>query len=248
MNKNINFARPQEFIEKICPVCNRGFNVSKYLKEKYHKTFCSRSCSASFNNKNRLVTEHQKIKTRNALLKPLKCKVCIVCKKDFLPPLKNRNKKTCTYECLRKHRIQNMPKPKTVGGYRLGSGRSKHGYYNGIYCGSTYELCWVIYNLDKGIKFKRFPSYLEKDGLKYYPDFLLEDNKTIVETKGYESYESVNKKTKLAEYFGYTVIVLRKEELEPIFNYVSKKYNTKNFYTLYDNYTPDGTRTRKPSP
>lgn len=27
-----------------------------------------------------------------------------------------------------------------IGGYRKGSGRSKHGYYKGIYCGSTYEL------------------------------------------------------------------------------------------------------------
>ena len=43
-----------------------------------------------------------------------------------------------------------------LGGYREGSGRSKSGYYNGIYCGSTYELCWVIYALDTQVKFDRF--------------------------------------------------------------------------------------------
>jgi hypothetical protein len=121
------------------------------------------------------------------------------------------------------------------GGYREGSGRSKSGYYNGIYCGSTYELCWVIYNLDHNIPFTRFNGYLEKDGLKYYPDFLIDN--TIIEIKGYENAELVNKKTALAESFGYSVIVLRKEQLENEFRYVSTTYSS-NFKTLYDGYKP----------
>jgi hypothetical protein len=125
-----------------------------------------------------------------------------------------------------------------VGGYRKGSGRSKSGYYKGIYCGSTYELCWVIYNLDHKIEFTRFPGKLEKDGVVYYPDFLLSDEKTIVETKGYENDISVNKKTKVAEFFGYVVHVLRKKDLEYAFEYVETKYKTKKFYELYDNYKP----------
>jgi hypothetical protein len=124
------------------------------------------------------------------------------------------------------------------GGYREGSGRSKSGYYNGIYCGSTYELCWVIYNLDHNIKFVRFPYMLEDNGIAYNPDFLLEDGKTIVETKGYEKQESVDRKTKIAEKHGYKVIVLRKENLKDQFEYVEKKYKTKKFYTLYDGYKP----------
>lgn len=124
------------------------------------------------------------------------------------------------------------------GGYRKGSGRSKSGYYNGIYCGSTYELCWVIYNIDHQIKFDRFPEKLEKDGIIYYPDFLLSDGKTIVETKGYEKQESVDKKTKIAESFGYIVNVLRKDDLQYAFDYVMKTYNTKRFYELYDGYKP----------
>jgi hypothetical protein len=126
----------------------------------------------------------------------------------------------------------------SIGGYRKGSGRSKSGYYNGIYCGSTYELCWVIYNLDHSIEFTRFPGKLEKDGIIYYPDFLLSDGKTIVETKGYEKQESVDKKTMVAESFGYIVKVLRKDDLQYAFDYVTKTYNTKKFYELYDNYKP----------
>jgi len=125
-----------------------------------------------------------------------------------------------------------------MGGYRPGSGRSKSGYYKGIYCGSTYELCWVIYSLDHNIGFTRFPGKLEKNGLKYYPDFLLDDGKTIVETKGYEKEESVSAKTLLAESYGYKVKVLRKDNLQYAFDYVFKTYNTKRYYTLYDEYKP----------
>lgn len=126
----------------------------------------------------------------------------------------------------------------SVGGYRQGSGRSKSGYYDGIYCGSTYELCWVIYNIDHSIEFTRFPGKLEKDGVIYYPDFLLSDGKTIVETKGYENQMSVDKKTKVAEFFGYTVKVLRKADLQYAFDYVTQKYGTKKYFELYDGYRP----------
>jgi len=55
----------------------------------------------------------------------------------------------------------------SVGGLRNGSGRSKSGYYKEIYCGSTYELCWVIYNLDHNISFSRFSGYLTDGKIKY---------------------------------------------------------------------------------
>lgn len=125
-----------------------------------------------------------------------------------------------------------------MGGYRKGSGRSKSGYFRGIYCGSTYELCWVIYSLDHGIGFQRFPGKIEKNGLVYYPDFLLADNTTIIETKGYESKDKVDSKTRLAEEAGYAVQVLYKEDLEPMFSYVTRAYGTKKFHELYDDYRP----------
>ncbi len=125
-----------------------------------------------------------------------------------------------------------------IGGYRVGSGRSKTGYYKGIYCGSTYELCWVIHAIDHGIEFTRFPGYVEANGKKYYPDFLLGDGKTIVETKGYEKIEAVDIKTKIAEFYGYTVNVLRKDDLKFAFEYVSNTYKTNKFYELYDGYKP----------
>lgn len=126
----------------------------------------------------------------------------------------------------------------TMGGYRKGSGRSKSGYYKGIYCGSTYELCWVIYHLDHNVKFTRFSGKLEYNGIRYYPDFLLGDGKTIIETKGYESQESVDRKKAVAEYHGFTVKVLRKKDLEFAFLYVKETYGTSKYYELYDGYEP----------
>jgi predicted nucleic acid-binding Zn ribbon protein len=134
--------------------------------------------------------------------------------------------------------VINNQKDVIMGGYRQGSGRSKSGYYKGIYCGSTYELCWVIHSLDHGVKFTRFPGKLESNGVVYYPDFLLDDGKTIIETKGYEAQESVDKKSKVAESLGYSVNVLRKKDLEYAFEYVQKTYNTTKFFTLYDEYKP----------
>lgn len=125
-----------------------------------------------------------------------------------------------------------------AGGYRAGSGRSKSGYYKGIYCGSTYELCWVIYNIDHHVKFDRFPGKLERDGITYYPDFLMGDGRTIVETKGFEKQDSVDKKTKVAESLGYVVQVLRKDDLKYVFDYVQMAYGTKKFHELYDGYKP----------
>jgi hypothetical protein len=124
------------------------------------------------------------------------------------------------------------------GGYRPGSGRAKSGYYKGIYCGSTYELCWVIYSIDHNVKFERFTTKLERNGIIYYPDFLLDDGKTIIETKGFECQEKVDIKTKVAESFGYTVNVLRRDDLKDMFSYVEKTYKTKKFFELYDNYKP----------
>ena len=122
------------------------------------------------------------------------------------------------------------------GGYREGSGRAKTGYYKGIYCGSTYELCWVIYNLDHGFEFSRFPGKLEVNGVIYYPDFLTTEM-NIVEIKGYEHQDSVDRKTKVAESHGYTVNVLRHHDMNEMFEYVTKIYG-KKLHILYDDYKP----------
>jgi len=150
----------------------------------------------------------------------IKCKTCGV---EFIAKEKE-HRQYCSQEC--------WLTSKEVGGYREGSGRSKCGYYKGIYCGSSWELAWLIYAIDHNINFKRFKGVLEGNGIKYIPDFIVEN--TIIEIKGYEKAETVDKKTALAESFGYNVKVLRKPQLKPMFDYVKNNYEYKQLWDLYD--------------
>jgi hypothetical protein len=208
---------------KTCPKCGTEHDKPG--------TFCSRTCANS-----RVRTDDLKRQVSHALagrvgknankgkqLVERLTKNCETCGSlfSFTP---SQYKKFCNKDCWKKQ----------AGGYREGSGRAKTGYYKGIYCGSTYELCWVIYSLDHGVDFIRFPGKLSLNGITYYPDFLLGDNKTIVETKGYESNDSVSKKTEVAELLGYNVVVLRKNDLAHIFEYVQVTYGTKKYHLLYD--------------
>lgn len=121
-----------------------------------------------------------------------------------------------------------------IGGYREGSGKSHSGYYKGIYCGSTYELVWVIYRLDNNLPFKRFSGIIEGGGIKYIPDFLVDN--TIYEMKGYENIDKVQAKTELAESQGYNVIVLYKEDLYQEHDWVRNNYSYNSLKELYDDY------------
>jgi len=209
---------------KTCPKCS--IDHSKSGK------FCSRKCANS-----RSWSDNDKLKKSKSADKSTKVKkatyinnICQCGKEfNFLP---YRPKKYCSVECS-----NNFVK-RPSGGYRPGSGRSKSGYYKGIYCGSTYELAWLIYSLDHQVGFTRFEGCLEKDGIKYYPDFLLNDLKTIIEIKGFENQESVDKKTQVAQSLGYTVIILRKHDLQFAFDYVKQQYGDKKLYTMYDSYKP----------
>lgn len=226
-----------------CPKCNAEFNAWTLYGI---KKFCSRSCANG-----RPKTPEQKLRMSEIITNSPAAiatrkkqqeewgrvdKNCPVCSTKYKVS-SNSNSKYCSRKCYIADSTHQYRK-QTPGGYRVGSGRSNSGYYRGIYCGSTYELCWVIHSLDHNIGFTRFPSLLERDGLKYYPDFLLDDSKTIIETKGFEKQESVDRKTALAESFGYTVKILRKDDLRYAFDYVRETYNTTEYQTLYDGYKP----------
>ena len=124
---------------------------------------------------------------------------------------------------------------KVSGGYRKGSVRSKAGYYKSIYCESTYELAWVIYQLDNKKEFTRFETILEHNGEKYVPDFL-QDGK-IVEIKGYMS-ANVDKQIRVAIANGYEINVLTKDKLKKEFEWVKQNYSYKRLEELYDSYKP----------
>ena len=80
----------------------------------------------------------------------------------------------------RKRKIsESMKKNSLCGGLRKGSGRGKKGWYKGYWCDSSWELAWVIYNLDNNIKFERnnigFEYVYKGKKRKYHPDFLISE-------------------------------------------------------------------------
>ena len=134
----------------------------------------------------------------------------------------------------RKRISATMKANKKSGGYRLGSGRGKKGWYNGYYCDSTYELVYVIYNLDHQIKFQRctrkYPYIYNGVEHNYYPDFEL-FNGELVEIKGYCTEQTQEKILAVSD---KKITILTKEKLKYAFDYVKKTYHYHKIEELYN--------------
>lgn len=119
---------------------------------------------------------------------------------------------------------------KSSGGYRFGSGIGKKGWYKGIWCDSSYELVWVIFQMEHNLEFLRnkdkFSYFWEGKQRNYIPDFI--QNGFYIEIKGYID-KQVEEKIKVVK----NLIVLQKEDLVKEFDYVYNKYG-KNFIELYE--------------
>ena len=117
---------------------------------------------------------------------------------------------------------------------RSGSGRGKKGWYKGYYCDSTWELAYVIYNLEHGIPFSRntksFDYVFNGENKKYYPDFLLETGE-YVEVKGYYTKQFAAKLEQFPKEL--SLIIYDKIGIKPYLDYVINKYG-KDYYTLYE--------------
>lgn len=119
-----------------------------------------------------------------------------------------------------------------TGGYRQNSGRGKKGWYRGIWCSSSWELAFLIYNLDHNIPIKRCKEVrkYELDGKikRYYPDFEVEG--IIVEIKGF------NTKQWEAKHIGNPdVKVLFETDMEPYLQYVKTHYGDDFIKLLTEN-------------
>lgn len=120
-----------------------------------------------------------------------------------------------------------------MGGYRENSVKSyKAGTYDGISFDSSWELAFYLYCKDKEVQIERnkqgFPYFYDGKKRLYYPDFIINGNEYI-EIKGYVQPET---KFKL-ESFPYKITLMTRDELQPIFEHVSKSYGTDDFYKLY---------------
>ena len=128
-----------------------------------------------------------------------------------------------------KNKLSAIAKKSGLGGYTKGSGRGKKGWYQGFFCDSSWELAYLIYQLDHNVKIERckeirYYSWGDKER-KYHPDFIVDGN--IIEIKGYKTKQWEAKLSANPD-----VIVLYEKELQPYLNYVVDRYG-KDFIKLY---------------
>lgn len=242
----------------ICKKCGKEYILNLTDKEfengKYSK-FCSRSCANSRQHSEETkkkignhVKNSEKYKINNllAIQKRVKEKdnnaifdkngykihyyICKECGKEFTNIQKrNINSiKYCSKECKHKYLSEH------TGGYRIGSGHSKSGWYKGIRCDSTWELAFLIYHLDNNLYIERCNekrTYIW-NGKKhiYYPDFITD--KGIIEIKGYKTNQSEEKRKQNPD-----IINIFKDDIKFYLDYVKEKYD-KTLVELYDNSNP----------
>lgn len=244
-----SFLFKNPLLETSCFVCGKIFQKKKLDVLKSDKHFCCRGCankySSRINKEQKTINQKkwanseigQKIlscsgkigaeKTNRILKRGGKGKgywtktICSFCGKEFESRIKAK-RVFCSKTCHQQ----------TSGGIKIGSSRGKHGWYQGYWCDSSWELAWVIYNLDHGIKFERNKQGFEYEYLgkihKYYPDFILEDG-TYVEIKAVLDEKN---KIKISSFLG-TLILIRHEGIKQFVDYVIEKHG-KDFIKLYD--------------
>lgn len=131
------------------------------------------------------------------------------------------------------HSEETKKKLAKCGGFKKGIGRGKHGWYKGYWCDSSWELAWVIFNLEHEIKFERnwqaFNYEFEGKICHYHPDFKMPDG-SYVEIKGYMDKRS---EAKIQQFQG-SLTILQKNEIKQYLEYAISKYG-KDFIKLYEN-------------
>ncbi len=220
-------------VVKFCKKCNTKFEVTRTIEKngkenipKKEKTHCSRNCANShIQTKEQNEARQKKLATRQK-------KYCKKCGKEIKFESTIGYCKTHIGESLKYRKNLSKSLKGKSGGFRKYGGRGKSGNYKGYFCQSSWELAYVIYNLEHNIKFKRswerFSYTFNGKKRNYIPDFKL-DNGDYVEVKGYWSEQWQAKK----DSFPHKLIVIDKKGIVPYIDYVKIKYG-KDFIKLYE--------------
>lgn len=221
--KHISFHNREknDITLNVCKKCGKRF----YNKPFHTKGFCSLVCSnsrAMSEETRRKIYSTWSLKNKEKKLKELTCKFC------HLKFEGDREVLYCSIECRKSGKSLNLSrvlKGKT-GGVREGGGRGRHGKYKGYYYQSSWELAYIMYNIDNSIKFERntkekFPYKYGDKMYNYYPDFKLDEN-TFVEIKGYYTSRVREKLKSLPK--NKRLIIIDRTSISKYINYATEMY------------------------
>lgn len=126
----------------------------------------------------------------------------------------------------------------TVGNrlHRVKHDKNMYGTYHGYECDSSWELAFVIYNLDHNIPFERNQEYFyytfNGQRHKYFPDFRVGDK--YIEIKGRVTDKDVAKFEQFPK--NKQLVVIKRSEIQTYINYCKCTYG--NYTELYDRAFP----------
>lgn len=113
----------------------------------------------------------------------------------------------------------------------------KFGTYRGYHCDSSWELAFVIFNLDHNIVFYRntesFPYEYNGTLHHYYPDFIVDN--VYYEIKSFKNDKVYNKCRDFPK--EKQLVIIDQEKIQPYLDYCESTYG-KDFFTLYDRTSP----------
>ena len=229
--------------------CRRRYCASKNLKHKNNFKKPSKeggwNCSCGLNFKTRrLLQKHRKDCSVVCLHKQNHFYLCncSFCGKEFkTKEAKTSHEKYCQsnpnkqvfYKKGKKLSEETIKKlKKNAGGYRKGSGRGKRGYYKGLYCMSSWELAWVVFQLEHGKNVEqcqeRFPYTMNGSKHYYTPDFKISG--VYYEIKNWHRPDTDYKLSQFPK--DKTLILIEgKQQNEIYIKYVENKYG-KNFWEM----------------
>jgi len=222
-----------------CAKCGKEFTVTcsenMFLKGKYPH-YCCKACANSHivSNETKKKISEGVNKANNVAadkkLNKIVYKTCENCGCEFiLPWFKRKNnriilshKKYCD-DCYKKINAELFAK--------AGLNNFHAGYYKNIWCDSSWELAFLIYNLEHNKNVKRCTKrltyvYDDKEHI-YIPDFDIDG--TLYEIKGFE-----NDKAKIKHNLFPEIVYITKDEITKYLEYVKDKYGDK-FWNLYEN-------------
>lgn len=113
----------------------------------------------------------------------------------------------------------------------------KFGTYKDYHCDSSWELAFVIYNLDHNVEFTRntdrFPYEYKGTVHYYYPDFMIGNNYYEI-----KSYIDDRVKCKCRDFpADKHLVILDKDQIQKYLDYCETTYG-KDFTTMYDTSCP----------
>lgn len=200
LNISIPDLKREYYYEKTkCKNCGKNFEALKSDNRK----FCNKSCSVSYNNKRRIITDDHRNNTSKSLRSYINkngkfgaqikqkngwYKECPICDGEFYVTESTKDKIYCCRECYRNDEDGKYCKRKG-GGYRKNSTINHRSNFKGYWMDSGSEREFAELLEENNIEWiknsKKYFEYRDKNGKlrKYYPDFYLPEYDYWVEIK-----------------------------------------------------------------